>query len=64
MTRLTRLAEGGIEADLRDSIFSWRVAGIPKRAPNESRPIAIASLLIRAWQKTILDALPPAPDGQ
>ena len=40
------------------------MVGIPKRDPSESRPIAIASFVLRAWQKTILDALPPAPDGQ
>ena len=45
-------------------MFAWRVVGIPKRDPSESRPIAIASFLLRAWQKAILDALPNAPEGQ
>ena len=64
LIRLTREAPFGISDDLRDAIFTWRVVGIPKRDPSESRPIAIASFIIRAWQKTILDALPPAPEGQ
>ena len=44
--------------------FAWRVVGIPKKDPSESSPIAIASFLIRAWQKAILDELPEAPTGQ
>ena len=49
LTRLTREAQFGLPADVRDAVFAWRVVGIPKRDPGESRPIAIASLLIRAW---------------
>ena len=64
LTRLTREAQHGLSPDIRDAVFAWRVVGIPKRDPGESRPIAIASFLLRAWQKCIMDSLPPSPEGQ
>ena len=60
LIRITRESVVGLPRELRDAIFAWRVVGIPKRDPSESRPIAIASFVIRAWQKAILDELPEA----
>ena len=64
LIRTTRESPFGVAACVRDALLAWRIVGIPKRDPGESRPIAIASFFIRAWQKTILDALPKAPEDQ
>ena len=64
LIRATRESVHGLPAELKDAMLAWRVVGIPKRDPTESRPIAIASFLLRAWQKAILDEMPEAPDGQ
>ena len=40
--RSVRAVPFGIDEELRNAIFAWRVVGIPKRDPGESRPIAIA----------------------
>ena len=50
--------------ELRSAIFAWRTVGIPKGDPGDSRLIRIASLLIRVWHRTLLDALPLVPAGQ
>ena len=41
--------------------FLWRLAGIPKRNPDEARPISVASVLLRAWLNACSDAM-PTPD--
>ena len=64
LIRTTKASPFGVSNVVRDALLAWRIVGIPKRDPSESRPIAIASFFIRAWQKTIMDALPEAPDGQ
>ena len=38
--------------------------GIPKRDADDSRPIAIASVILRAWHKTLLDWIPNLPREQ
>ena len=48
----------------RSRFFSWRVVGIPKRCEAATRPIAIASTLVRAWNRAMLRGLPAVPDGQ
>jgi len=64
LTRTTAGAKHGMSpAELAD-IMTWRVVGVPKRDPTESRPIAIASILFRAWHRCLLAQLPPAPKGQ
>ena len=45
-------------------LYSWRLAGVPKRGSEESRPIAVGSVLLRAWNKALLSLLPPTPQGQ
>ena len=60
----TVAAEAGLPQSLREMLYSWRVAGIPNRATDESRPIAIASCIMRAWHRALLGMLPPAPPGQ
>ena len=34
------------------ALSTWRVTGIPKRKPDESRPISVASTLVRALHRT------------
>ena len=48
----------------RDSLYPWRVVGIPKRGSDDSRPICIASVIARAWHSLVFAHLPPAVDGQ
>ena len=35
--------------ELRRLLFSWRVVGIPKKDPRQSRPTGVASCFLRAW---------------
>ena len=63
LIRTMREALSRLPDAVRDIVFLWRVVRIRKRDPGESRPIAIASFLLRALQKTVLDSLPVAPDG-
>lgn len=62
----TTLAAGNSELPLQlsDMLWSWRVAGIPKRSPYESRPISVGSCLLRVWHKALLRRCPPPPSGQ
>ena len=64
LVRTTRESIHGIPGVVRDALLAWRIVSIPERDPTEFRPIAIASFFIQAWQKTILDALPDAPESQ
>ena len=45
-------------------LFSWKLVGIPKRASDESRPIAVSSIILRCWNKAVLKVLPPLPADQ
>ena len=56
--RTVRETKEHIGTELSAMVAPWRVVGVPKRDPNESRPIAIASVLMRAWQRSIRDSLP------
>ena len=47
LIRTMREAPSGLPDAVRDIVFLWRVVGIPKRDPCESRPIAIASCSVR-----------------
>ena len=38
--------------DLQSAVLAWRVVGVPKRDPSESRPIAIASVFLRLAEST------------
>ena len=48
----------------QDRFFSWRVVGIPKRCEAAARPIAIASAVVRSWNRALLAQFPPPPEGQ
>lgn len=45
-------------------IWNWKVVGITKKSIFDSRPISIASLLVRAWHRALLKNCPAAPTGQ
>jgi hypothetical protein len=47
--------------EVLESLLAWRAVGIPKRGSTDSRPIAIASVILRAWHKTLLQWLPELP---
>ena len=47
--------------ELSALLWSWKVVGIPKKVPSESRPISVASILVRVWHKALLKVLPPPP---
>ena len=53
-----------LHAELSEAIIRWRVVGVPNRDRTEARPIAIASVFLRAWHKSIADALPQLPKPQ
>eukprot|EP00439_Symbiodinium_sp_Y106_P054002 s1205_g7.t1 len=48
----------------RDSVFASRVIGIPKKTEAATRPIAVASSLVRAFNRAILKRCPALPAGQ
>ena len=50
--------------ELSALLWSWKVVGIPKKVPSESRPISVASILVRVWHKALLKVLPPPPADQ
>jgi hypothetical protein len=64
LLRTTVAAEDSLPEQLTNSLFAVRVVGIPKRASDESRPIAVGSCVTRAWSRALLPQLPSAPDGQ
>ena len=51
-------------SNLRGQVFAWKVVGIPKRGEEATRPIAVTSALVRAFNKALLARCPDAPDGQ
>ena len=47
------------------SLFIWRVVGVPKpKDPGATRPIAIASALVRGFHRALLSLFPPLPARQ
>ena len=46
------------------TLFSWRVVGIPKKTPMQSRPIGVASVLVRAWMSANAAMLPTPSSKQ
>ena len=46
------------------NLWSWRVVGIPKRSPNDSRPISVGSNLLRVWHRCLLHQMPGPPSGR
>lgn len=44
------------------SLFSWRVVGVPKRAADQSRPIGVESALLRVWLSAAAQSV-PQPSG-
>lgn len=56
--------EHGMSPELQALVSHWRVVGIPKRDPTESRPIAVASVFLRAWHRCLADSLPPLSPRQ
>ncbi|CAK0812358.1 unnamed protein product, partial [Prorocentrum cordatum] len=43
-------------------LFAWRVVGVPKKDPTQSRPIGVGSVLPRAWLTACEPSL-PTPQG-
>ena len=50
-------------AAVYDAIHRTRTVGIPK-GDNDTRPISIASTLVRCWHRALLQKLPHLPDDQ
>ena len=46
------------------TLFAWRLAAIPKRNSEDSRPVAVGSILLRSFNKVLLGLLPCPPSGQ
>ena len=57
-------AEKGLHESLQHALYAWRIVGIPKRGSDDSRPIAVGAVLMRAWHKALLPDLPEVPAGQ
>ena len=53
-----------IPSELRDFLWTLRVAGVPKGEGLESRPISVASIWARSWHKSLLLCFPPVPEAQ
>jgi len=53
-----------IPQELKLMLWGWRVAGIPKPATDESRPISVGSIWLRAWHRALLEAFPEPPRDQ
>ena len=48
-TTATYLVTAITDKELQLLIMHWRVVGIPKKDPKQSRPISVGSCLFRAW---------------
>ncbi|CAK0871571.1 unnamed protein product, partial [Prorocentrum cordatum] len=55
---------GRAPRDLALLVFPWRVVGIPKKDEHESRPIGVASVLLRSWLSALALALPEVAANQ
>ena len=53
-----------VHNDVAFSLWAWKVVGIPKKSPTESRPLSIASILTRTWHRALLSVCPAPPPGQ
>ena len=53
-----------IPKELQETLFSWRVAGIPKKVEHESRPIAVGNIITRAWLGACRQGLPAPEERQ
>ena len=42
------------DAEAWSCFFSWRLVGVPKRDADAVRPVAVGSVLLRAWQRSLL----------
>ena len=61
---LTQADVTGDSYSALQSFFTWRLAAVPKRDSEDSRPVAVGSVLLRAFHKVLLQFLPLVPDGQ
>ena len=53
-----------IDPELNCLLWPWKVVGIPKKTPFDSRPISVASVLLRTWHSALLSICPCPPAGQ
>ena len=60
----TYAAQAGSGQTNVGGLVSWRIVGIPKTGSEATRPIAVSSVIWRAWTKVLLPNLPPTPEGQ
>ena len=58
----TTLLGEEIPSDLRAYLWAWRTVGIPK-GENDSRPISVGSIWMRAWHHCLLACFPPCDDS-
>ncbi|CAK0873307.1 unnamed protein product [Prorocentrum cordatum] len=49
--------------ELQHLIFAWRVVGVPKKDPTQSRPIGVGSVLLQAWLTACEPSLPTPQDA-
>ena len=56
--------QGKVPQELAMALVPWRVAGIPKKSEDESRPISVASAVVRAWLTALARALPALAPSQ
>ena len=57
-TTLAALNEHELRPDLANLLWTWRVVGVPKRNPFDSRPVSVGSCLLRVWRKALLGLCP------
>ena len=57
-TKMAVAHGGDVPLELLELVFPWRVVGIPKKDENESRPIGVASCIVRSWLTALAEALP------
>ncbi|CAK0905972.1 unnamed protein product, partial [Prorocentrum cordatum] len=50
--------------ELQHLLFAWRVVGVPKKDPTQSRPIGVGSVLLRAWPTACEPSMPTPQDAQ
>ena len=60
----TLAAPAGLPEDLVDWLWAWKAVGVSKKTPYDSRPIFVASVLVRSWHKALLSCWPAPPAGQ